>query len=124
MVIRIHHAQITIPRGSEDEARRFYCGVLGLREVEKPASLAGRGGFWIAVGSQQVHVGAEDGVDRSQTKAHIAYLVEDLSWWRQTLSENGVKILDGVPIPGFERFEFRDPFGNRVEFLETTEIPH
>jgi hypothetical protein len=23
-----------------------------------------------------------------------------------------------VPIPGSERFEFRDPFGNRVELIE------
>jgi hypothetical protein len=22
-----------------------------------------------------------------------------------------------VPIPGYDRFEFRDPFGNRVEFI-------
>jgi hypothetical protein len=25
-----------------------------------------------------------------------------------------VEILDGVPIPGYRRFEFRDPVGNRV----------
>ena len=42
MITAIHHVQITIPPGAEDQARAFYCGVLGLREIEKPASLAGR----------------------------------------------------------------------------------
>ena len=26
--------------------------------------------------------------------------------------------LESVPIEGFERFEFRDPFGNRCEIIE------
>jgi catechol 2,3-dioxygenase-like lactoylglutathione lyase family enzyme len=118
MIVRIHHAQITIPRGAEDECRRFYCEQLGLREVEKPASLQGRGGFWLQIGEAQVHVGTEDGVERKATKAHVAYEVTDLKSWRVRLGQAGIKILEGIPIPGYERFEFRDPFGNRVEFLE------
>src|SRR6266849_2422098 len=115
MIARIHHAQITIPRGAEDAARDFYCGVLGLPEVKKPAALAGRGGLWRQVGDAQVHVGAEDGVDRAATKAHVAYEVSDLAGWRARLQARGIPILEGIPIPGYERFEFRDPFGNRVE---------
>jgi len=34
------------------------------------------------------------------------------------LKEHGIEILDSVPIPGYERFEFRDPFGNRVECIK------
>jgi hypothetical protein len=30
----------------------------------------------------------------------------------------GAQILESVPIPGYRRFEFRDPFGNRVEFIQ------
>ena len=30
------------------------------------------------------------------------------------LAAAGVTILDGIPIAGYARFEFRDPFGNRV----------
>jgi len=66
-------------------------------------------------------MGAEDGVERNKTKAHVAYLVEDLDHWRSTLSAAGIEAIDGIPIPGYHRFEFRDPFGNRVEFLEQTE---
>ncbi|OFR88183.1 hypothetical protein HMPREF2863_00990 [Micrococcus sp. HMSC067E09] len=44
--MRIHHVQISMPAGQEDEARRFYADALGLTEVQKPPSLAGRGGCW------------------------------------------------------------------------------
>jgi catechol 2,3-dioxygenase-like lactoylglutathione lyase family enzyme len=121
LILRVQHAQITIPKGAEPEAREFYCGVLGLQEIPKPESLQTRGGFWLEVGAFQVHVGTEDGFDRRSTKAHIAYEVEDLEAWRGKLSENNVEILEGIPIPHYRRFEFRDPFGNRVEFLEKIE---
>ena len=116
MITALHHAQITVPPGAEEEARRFYCGVLGLPEVEKPASLQGRGGFWLQVGDRQVHVGTE-WVDRPPTKAHLAYQVTDVAHWRRVLEANGLRVLDSVPIDGFDRFESRDPFGNRIEFI-------
>ena len=116
MILGVHHVQITIPVGAEDEARRFYCELLGLPETPKPESHQQRGGFWLQVGDRQVHVGTEDGVDRNQTKAHVAFLVEDLSHWQAKLQEH-VEILKGIPIPGYDRFEFRDPFGNRVEMI-------
>jgi catechol 2,3-dioxygenase-like lactoylglutathione lyase family enzyme len=118
MILGLHHAQITIPKGNEEEGKRFYCGVLGLEETEKPDSLKARGGFWLQLGSQQLHVGTEPGVDRSATKAHLAYQVSNLSFWREKLIEENIEIIDAVPITGFERFEFRDPFGNRVELIE------
>jgi hypothetical protein len=63
MILGIHHVQIAIPIGAEDAARKFYCDVLELAEVEKPASLKSRGGFWVAVGDQNTHMGVEDGFD-------------------------------------------------------------
>jgi len=114
----VHHAQISIPLNAEDEARAFYCGVLGLIEIPKPESLAGRGGFWLELEGFQIHFGAEDGVDRGRTRSHVAYLVTELDSWRDKLTSAGCHIIDGIPIPGYRRFEFRDPFDNRVEFLE------
>lgn len=113
----LHHAQITIPDGAEEEARAFYCGRLGLPEIAKPLSLAGRGGFWLAVGALQVHVGVEVGIDRTATKAHLAYAVSDVAAWRARLSAAGFAPLDGISIPDHDRFECRDPFGNRLEFI-------
>ncbi|MEC0178428.1 VOC family protein [Paenibacillus favisporus] len=118
MIKRFHHAQITIPKGTEEEARNFYCGILKLEEIPKPESLVGRGGFWVQVGDRQLHIGTEDGVDRLKTKAHLAYEVENLKEMEKLLNNNGIEILESVAIPGYERFEFRDPFGNRVEFIK------
>ncbi len=80
----IHHVQITVPKGAEDQARQFYCGVLNLPEISKPEALGGRGGLWLQSGTLQVHVGTEDGVLRSATKAHLAYQVEGLAAWKST----------------------------------------
>lgn len=120
MIVGLHHAQITIPKGFEDEGKHFYCGVLGLSEIEKPDSLKGRGGFWVTAGDRDIHIGTEDEVDRSKTKAHIAYQVDDLSNWVKVLEKHHIQIMKSIPIPGFERFEFRDPFGNRVEMIQVT----
>jgi catechol 2,3-dioxygenase-like lactoylglutathione lyase family enzyme len=119
MILGIDHVQITVPANALAEARTFYCGLLGLREIEKPAVLRERGGFWLQVGDRQVHVATEEGVERLKTKAHVAYAVSDLAGWRSRLAAAGVLIVDGIPIPGRDRFEFRDPFGNRVELIET-----
>jgi catechol 2,3-dioxygenase-like lactoylglutathione lyase family enzyme len=118
MISSVHHAQISIPIGAEEEAREFYCGVLGLKEIPKPESIRSRGGFWLELNGFQIHFGAEDGIDRAKTKGHVAYLVTDLDEWRNKLTVNNCEVLDGIPIPNYRRFEFRDPFGNRVEFLE------
>lgn len=123
MIKAAHHAQISIPVGAEDEARDFYCGVLGLSEIPKPDALAGRGGFWLELGGFQIHFGVEGGVDRRKTRGHLAYLVEDLDSWREKLIDAGCEVIEGIPIPGYDRFEFRDPFGNRVEFLEQMDQP-
>ena len=117
-ILGLHHAQITIPRSAEAQAKQFYCDLLGLPEIEKPESLQGRGGFWLQVGSQQVHVGVEDDVERAKTKAHLAYQVDAIEVWQKRLQEKGIEIGDSVPFAGFERFEIRDPFGNRVEFIQ------
>ncbi|MBM7553555.1 VOC family protein [Thalassobacillus pellis] len=118
MILGLHHAQITIPKGAEEKGKHFYCEVLGLPEIEKPVSLQGRGGFWLQVGDKEVHVGTEEGFDRLQTKAHLAYRVNDISIWRKKLEKENIEIFDSVPIPGYDRFEFRDPFGNRVEMIQ------
>ncbi|MHA6252676.1 VOC family protein [Oceanobacillus sp. CAU 1775] len=119
MIVGIHHAQITIPKGMEDAARDFYCGVLGLKKIEKPETLNGRGGFWLKVGELELHVGTEDSAERANTKAHVAYQVNDISYWKETLRKNNTEILTSIAIPSYDRFEFRDPFGNRVEMIQS-----
>jgi catechol 2,3-dioxygenase-like lactoylglutathione lyase family enzyme len=116
---RLHHAQITIPPGQEAAARAFYCDLLGCREIEKPDSLLARGGFWLQIADIQVHIGIQDHIDRAALKAHLAFEVEDLLYWEKGLRDAGLRIEDSVPIPGYARFETRDPFGNRLEFIKS-----
>jgi len=118
MILQIEHVQITIPKGAEEAGRAFYCGVLGLPEITKPESLKGRGGFWVQVGYRELHIGTEDGFDRYSTKSHIAYRVDDLAHWREVITQAGLTIEEQIPLPGRERFEFRDPFGNRIELVQ------
>lgn len=117
MLKRINHVMVTIPVGAEPLAIAFYCEVLGLAQIPKPASLADRGGLWLQVGDIQLHLGVEDGIARSATRAHVAYEVDDLAFWRARLEAHGCTLLDSIPIPGYNRFETRDPFGNRLEFI-------
>ena len=118
MILKVLHGQVGYPKGAEEEARKFYCGVLGLKAIPKPESLRDRGGFWLELGDFQVHLSPEDGVDRSATKAHLAYQINNLEEWKCRFAREGVQVKDGIPIPGWSRFECRDPFGNRMEFMQ------
>ena len=44
----LDHVQVMMPEGGEDDARRFYAGILGLTEVEKPEPMQANGGVWFA----------------------------------------------------------------------------
>jgi hypothetical protein len=46
---------------------------------------------------------------------HIGYVVRDLALWRARLERAGVRIQQGLPVPGHDRFERCDLFGNRIE---------
>jgi catechol 2,3-dioxygenase-like lactoylglutathione lyase family enzyme len=118
MIMGIDHVQITVPRHCESEAKNFYCEVLGLNEIEKPDNRKKNGGFWVQLGTTQLHVGLEDEVDRSKTKAHTAYLVKDLEMWRKRLKKFEFEIFESAPFPDAVAFEFRDPFGNRIEIIQ------
>jgi len=119
VLLRIHHAQILIPAGHEDEAREFYCRLLGLKEIEKPPALRARGGFWLAVGrDNQLHVGIEpQWRDRAGTREHVAFEVDDIDFWWQRLMEQGIQLKITEEVPGYRRGELRDPFGNRIELM-------
>ena len=119
-ITRLNHVQISIPVGSEGEVRRFYCGLMGLRETPKPDPLVNRGGLWVEIGDLQIHFGVED-VDRVNTKRHVAFEVRDLAKTRQEFEQSGIKIAESIPIDTYDRFNIRDPFGNRLEFMQRRE---
>ena len=117
MIRALHHVQLAMPRGREDDARAFYRDVLGMRERPKPENLARRGGVWFSSGDAEVHLGVEDDF-RPAKKAHPALLVADLAAVLDRCRKAGCAIAVDEPLPGYDRAYVADPFGNRIELLE------
>lgn len=117
-VIGLDHVQIAIPAGGEDRARGFYAGLLGMTEVPKPANLSPNG-CWFTGGAVALHIGVDPDF-RAATKAHPAFLVDDLAGLRIRLETAGCPIREDKPVAGYARFFTEDPFGNRIELMERT----
>ncbi len=121
-ITRLYHAQITVLHEGEATARGFYRELLGLPELARTAALAEYGGFRVRLGDQQLHIGVGNGGERDATKAHLAYGVADLAVWRARLATAGTVVIASVPLPGYMRFECRDPFGNRRGFIQPRDV--
>ncbi len=113
----LHHVQLAIPPGGEDQCRAFWGGLLGMTELEKPPVLAARGGCWFRGGGLEVHLGVEEPFAPAR-KAHPGILVRGLQQLADTLADAGVEVTWDPEFPGHDRFYAADPFGNRLEFLE------
>lgn len=114
---RIDHIQLAAPKGCEEEARTFFKGILGLREIEKPPLLKKKGGVWFELGSNQIHIGVEEPFSPAK-KAHPAFEVENLEALKMHLTEQRVSFKVDTELPGASRIYTKDPFGNRIEILE------
>ena len=114
----IDHVQLAIPIGQEEAARAFYVDTLGMVEVPKPPAMVARGGAWFRAGPSEIHVGAEAGFVPAR-KAHPALLVADL---HHVVTSAGLDVTWTDEIPGTLRCHLDDPFGNRIELIETEPI--
>jgi catechol 2,3-dioxygenase-like lactoylglutathione lyase family enzyme len=117
-IARLDHIQLAAPEGCEAAAREFYGALLGLREIRKPKSLRSRSGCWFECGPQQIHIDVEPDFHPAR-KAHPAFVTSNLDELHQVLLARGVKVTDDASIPGSLRFFAEDPWGNRLEFLES-----
>ena len=113
---RLDHIMLCFPEGKEEEARAFYGGVLALPELTDLGYPLPNGAIWYQMGNIQLHIRAENSHELSQR--HPAFEVYDLEAAREVLESNGVTVKYDSKIPDRNRFSFRDPFGNRIEFIE------
>jgi catechol 2,3-dioxygenase-like lactoylglutathione lyase family enzyme len=116
-ILRIDHVQLAMPPGQEALARDFYTRILGIPELQKPATLVGRGGAWFGEGALEVHLGVEKDFSPAR-KAHPAFLVEDLAAIAARLRAEKFPVIEDDLLPGYDRFFTADPFGNRIELLQ------
>lgn len=112
----LHHVQLALPKGGEDDCRKFYVGVLGLTEVQKPPVLAARGGLWVRADNLEIHLGAEEDF-KPQRKAHPGILVGDIDALASRVESSGLTVEWDENFPGMRRFYLWDNNGNRLEFL-------
>jgi len=113
---RLNHIQICIPHGQETKAREFYCGILGLVEIEKPERMKKNGGFWLEIADFQIHIGTED--LQGKSKRHPAFEVSGLQEIKNYLLGKKVQIVEQQNVNEFMRFSLFDFFGNRIELME------
>jgi catechol 2,3-dioxygenase-like lactoylglutathione lyase family enzyme len=120
----LDHVQVAAPPASEAEARWFYGQLLGLPELDKPEQLQMRGGAWFACGAHQLHVGIAEPFAPA-VKAHPALAVAPaaLDALAARLAEAGCEVRWDDAIPGTRRFYTADPWGNRIELVESEVRP-
>jgi catechol 2,3-dioxygenase-like lactoylglutathione lyase family enzyme len=116
MIVALDHVQLAIPPGSEARCRPFWCDLMGLAELAKPAPMAARGGAWFGIGGITVHLGVEDPFAPAM-KAHPAFRVADLDALARRLTDEGLPVVWDDQIAGVRRFFTTDPVGNRIELI-------
>jgi catechol 2,3-dioxygenase-like lactoylglutathione lyase family enzyme len=121
-LLAIDHVQLAMPAGQETQARDFYTRVLGLPELQKPATLAGRGGAWFGHDGLEIHLGVEKDFAPAR-KAHPAFLVDDVKAVAARLRAASFPVIEDDLLPGYDRFFTADPFGNRIEIMQPKASP-
>ena len=118
-VLSLDHVQLAIPAGGEERAREFYAGILGLTEVAKPAAMAGRNSIWFVAGTVNLHLGVEPDFHPAK-RAHPALVVDGLDDIVAACERAGLPTKPDTSFNDFRRVHIFDPFGNRLELMEST----
>jgi catechol 2,3-dioxygenase-like lactoylglutathione lyase family enzyme len=117
---RLDHVQLAIPESGEAKAEEFYAGILGFEILPKPPALAVRGGRWFGRNGVQLHVGVERDF-RPARKAHPAIVVRSLNALVDDLAKAGIPVRWDNEMPEVHRCFVDDPFGNRIELIESSD---
>ena len=117
LVFDLDHVQIAAPNGCEAAAREFFGRLLGLEEL-KSLRVCVR---WmlVQIGSRQLHIGVEEDFHPAR-KAHPALAVRQIDLLLASLTNAGVECVWERGVAGVRRFHVHDPWGNRLEFTEST----
>ncbi|WP_426669894.1 VOC family protein [Mucilaginibacter sp. McL0603] len=117
---RANHINFCVPPERLEEAKQFYTEVIGLKQIPRPDHIFNSKGYWFDIGDIQLHISTEHALPRSNR--HIAFEVKDVAAAREQLEKYGVEIMQEPVVPGWDRFAFFDPFGNRVELIQVVPL--
>ncbi|MDQ3816409.1 MAG: VOC family protein [Acidobacteriota bacterium] len=113
-ITRLLHAAILV--SDLDRARRFYGGVLGLKEKPRPSF--DFPGAWYDLGEFELHLmmatePLTPAEERPLRDFHVAFLIEDYDKTKQALLEAGLSFREGSY--GLKQIFMLDPDGNLIE---------
>src|SRR6516164_6156201 len=107
-ITQLDHCSVLIT--DVERSRRFYGGLLGLREIARPRTFD----FvvvWYDLGNQHLQLLLKDRPDAVSPR-HFALRVADCAAARSYFRAHGVPTQETTPIPGADRFFIADPDGN------------
>jgi len=99
-----------------ERSRRFYSGILGLKEKPRPAF--DFPGAWYDLGECELHLIVTPevlpaGGERPSRDFHVSFLIDDYEAAKQALNNAGVPFREGSS--GLAQIFVRDPDGNLIE---------
>ena len=113
-ISQIDHVSVIIT--DVERSRRFYGGLLGLKEIPKPSTFDFVA-IWYDLGNMHVHLLQKEQADTISAR-HFALRVADAQAARAHFRQHHVEINETTLIPGADRFFVRDPDGNRIEIIQ------
>ena len=81
--------------------------------------MAGRSSIWFVAGPVNLHLGIEANFHPAK-RAHPALVVDDLDEIVDACERAGLGTKPDTSFDNFRRVHFFDPFGNRLELMEST----
>jgi catechol 2,3-dioxygenase-like lactoylglutathione lyase family enzyme len=125
-VLELHHHGIRVGPSEREvkKALTFYHDVLGLEPDPGRPFIPTIDGYWMDVGTSQIHLMGVDGQSKfaegpgkDPASTHVALAVPDIQEARVELERLGVDfwVTRGVVGPESQQIFLHDPFGNMIE---------
>lgn len=128
-----HIDHVTLVVRNVEASRRFYIGLLGMREVPRPAFSFG--GAWFQAGATLIHLIEEhdrsgpagypvEVLVRSSRNHHFAFEVDDARAAAEKLKSMGIALLDDAKLrpDGAIQVFLTDPDNHVVELCTTPQV--
>lgn len=128
MAKRFHLHHVSLLVSDTERALQFYCGVLGLKQIERPKTIPFPGAWLEVAEHQQIHLLELPSPDPKEGRPehggrdrHFAMIVPDLDEIRKKLEKAGIPY--SMSKSGRRALFCRDPDANAIEFIEKGVLP-